>query len=385
MCWVYFLQFMDKQTLNLANAYSLQADLGLVGRDYSWVASITNIGYLVCAYPVTVLLQKLPIGRFVSVMVMVWGALLMLTCTAHNFAGIAAFRFLLGGAESCIGPAWMLLTTIFWTREEAPLRMSCWLGMNGLSSLASAGIGWGLGAIPAPPMPIWRLIFLVSAPNPSRLLRVPRRQQCRTAQVIGIISFVSGAILVWIIPSSPNEARFLSHEEKVAAVWRISVNRTGVKHTKLLWYQVREAARDPKVWCIGLQALCLGVLNGSISNFMSALLKSFGYSSQMAIEYQMPTGAIQFVCNIAAGYFTSKVPNMLIITIIVALLPGIAGMIGIATIDLSHQLALTACSWLQGIFGVSIILTWDLVATNIAGHTKRTTVNGLEFCCYAAG
>jgi len=164
----------SKQTLNLANAYSLQADLGLAGRDYSWVASITNIGYLVCAYPVTVLLQKLPIGRFVSIMVMVWGALLMLTCTARNFAGIAAFRFLLGGAESCIGPAWMLLTTIFWTREEAPLRMSCWLGMNGLSALASAGIGWGLGSIPNPPMPIWRLIFLVSVPGSQESQAVPR-------------------------------------------------------------------------------------------------------------------------------------------------------------------------------------------------------------------
>jgi MFS family permease len=165
MCWVYFLQFMDKQTLNLANAYTLQTDLNLQGRDYSWVASITNIGYLVCAYPVTILLQKLPIGKFVSVMVMVWGAILMLMCTVNNFAGIAAFRFLLGGAESCIGPAWMLLTTIFWTREEAPLRMSFWLGMNGLSALASAGIGTGLGSIPHPPLPVWKLIFLVCMPQ----------------------------------------------------------------------------------------------------------------------------------------------------------------------------------------------------------------------------
>src|SRR3569833_26265 len=125
-------------------------------------------------------LQKLPIGRFVSVMVL--GALLMLTASVSNFGGIAALRFLLGGAESCIGPAWMLLTTIFWTREEAPRRMSCWLGMNGLSALASAGIAWGLGSIAHPALAPWRLIFLV----------------------IGVISFVSGAFLVLIIPSSPN-------------------------------------------------------------------------------------------------------------------------------------------------------------------------------------
>jgi MFS family permease len=126
-------QLLDKQTLNYANAYGLKADLGLVGRDYSWVASITNIGYLVCAYSSMLLLQKLPIGKFVSGNLMLWGAILMLTTLAHNFAGLMALRFVLGGAEACIGPAWMLLTSMFWTREEQPMRMALWLGCNGLS------------------------------------------------------------------------------------------------------------------------------------------------------------------------------------------------------------------------------------------------------------
>ena len=95
MCFIYFLGYLDQQTLNYANAYGLKADLGLVGRDYSWVASITNIGYLVCAYPSMLLLQKLPIGKFVAGNLMLWGAILLLTTTAHNFAGIMALRFVL--------------------------------------------------------------------------------------------------------------------------------------------------------------------------------------------------------------------------------------------------------------------------------------------------
>jgi MFS family permease len=123
MCFVYFLSYLDKQTLNYANAYGLQKDLGLTGDDYSWIASITNIGYLVCAYPSNVVLQKLPIGKFVAGNLMLWGAILMLTCVAKNFAGIMALRFVLGGAEACIGPAWMLLTGMFYTRKEQPYRM----------------------------------------------------------------------------------------------------------------------------------------------------------------------------------------------------------------------------------------------------------------------
>lgn len=128
MCFVYLLSFLDKQTLNYSNAYGLQEDLGLHGNQYSWVASITNIGYLVCAYPSNVALQKFPIGKYVAINLMVWGTILMLTTTAKNFAGIMALRFVLGGAEACIGPAWMLLTSIFWKREEQSFRMSWWLG-----------------------------------------------------------------------------------------------------------------------------------------------------------------------------------------------------------------------------------------------------------------
>jgi hypothetical protein len=49
--FIYFLSYLDKQTLNYANAYGLRADLGLVGRDYSWVASITNIASAISSVP----------------------------------------------------------------------------------------------------------------------------------------------------------------------------------------------------------------------------------------------------------------------------------------------------------------------------------------------
>lgn len=336
------MQFLDKQTLNYSNAYGLQADLHLLGRQYSWVASLTNIGYLVFAYPSTIALQKLPVGKFVATMVMLWGTILMLTCTVSNFAGLATFRFLLGGAEACIAPAFIMLTAMFWTREEAPLRMSCSLGMNGLSALAGAGIAWGLGTISHPQLAPWKLIFLTT----------------------GAISFASGAVLFLLLPSAQTDVRFFSHEEKVVSVWRIAGNRTGVKHSKILWYQVFECFRDPKAYCIALQALCLGMLSGSVTNFMSALLKGFGYDSQKTVEYQMPSGAIQFVCNIAAGVFVSMTRNTLVLTIILGFVPGICGMIGMATISLKHQLSLTACSWLQGIFGVSMYVLSPHLLTN---------------------
>ncbi len=46
MIVAFFLSFLDKQTLNFASAWTFNADLGLTGSQYSWVASILNFGYV---------------------------------------------------------------------------------------------------------------------------------------------------------------------------------------------------------------------------------------------------------------------------------------------------------------------------------------------------
>ncbi|KAF9880446.1 hypothetical protein CkaCkLH20_02400 [Colletotrichum karsti] len=363
MCLVYLLSFLDKQTLNYSNAYGLQKDLGLEGRDYSWVASITNIGYLVFSYPSSWCLQRFPIGKFVSIMILCWGVLLVATVGAKNFAGIMTLRFILGGLEACIGPAWMLVTSMFWTRDEQPLRMCIWLGCNGISLMLGSGISWGLGTTTHTALASWQLIFLV----------------------IGVITLFFGAIAFFFFPSSPVDCKFFTHEERVVSVWRVADNHTGIKHSQFLPYQMKEAFLEPRVWCVALQQISIGIINGSITNFMSSLLKGFGYDSVEIITWQLPNGAFQLVCTVIAGFIASRFRNMTVLMSVLVQVPSLAGIIGIALIPLDHRLALTACCWLLGIIGAAIILNWSIVASNFAGHSKRMTVNGLNFICYAGG
>ncbi|PVI00083.1 putative MFS allantoate transporter [Periconia macrospinosa] len=363
MCLIYLLSFLDKQTLNYSNAYGLQEGLGLKGRDYSWVASVTNIGYLVGAYPSNLALQKFPIGKFISCMLLSWGVLLCAMVGAKNFSGIMVLRFLLGALEACIGPAWMLITSMVWTRDEQPLRMCIWLGCNGIAQLLGAGISWGIGHSNSTVLEPFQLIFLT----------------------IGVITLAVGLVALFLFPNSPMDYKLFSAEEKAVAVWRVSGNQTGIKHSKILWHQVKEAFMDPRAYCVAAQQLSIGIINGSITNFMSALLKGFGYTSEQNVMYQLPNGAFQLVSTVAAGWFSSKVKNMTIITICLVHIPSIVGIIGVATINISHRLALTACCWLLGIVGAAIILNWSVIAGNFAGHTKRMTINSANFIFYAAG
>ncbi|KAL2812559.1 major facilitator superfamily domain-containing protein [Aspergillus cavernicola] len=362
MIVAFFLSFLDKQTLNFSSAWTFKEDLGLTGSEYSWVASILNFGYLIAVYPSTVLLQKLPVARFVGVMTFFWGVLLIGMVGVKKFDHVMVIRFFQGAAEACIGPAWMLSTSMLWTREEQSLRMAWWLGCGGLSSLIGSGMSWGLGHHTSGPLKPWQLIYLAT----------------------GIISAVWGILIFFVFPSDPMSWILFTPEEKLVAVWRVRGNKTGVKHTKLLMYQIRESFQDPKLYFIASQSVCMGILN-SASNFRSAFFAGFGYNASTSLLMQLPGGALECVACLLGGFVTSHTRNTMIITIMIGFVPGLAGMVGIAALSLEHQTSLAACLWLQAIFGVSIVLTWALISANVAGHTKRHFFVGTEHLFYAVG
>jgi MFS family permease len=337
--------------------------LGLLGPRYGWVAAIFNFGYLFWALPANYLIQRLPVSKYTGCMILLWSVLLCCHVAAKNYAGILALRFLLGMFEASISPAIMNIVSMFYTREEQPLRMCIFLAFNGMATMVGALLGYGLGHAHSSAIKTWQLIFLV----------------------IGLLNFVWAWVFLAVMPDSPSTAKFLSRKQRVVAIDRVAGNMIGVKTKQFQRRQALEAVLDPKVVCLALIGLGCGVVNGGVSNFSSSLLRGFGFSGIYATLLQLPTGAIEFVvipvCGLAAGYFRNT--RCLILGLIC--LPPLAGLLGIRLTPLSHRWSLVGCTWLQYIVGAPVILSWNLLTTNIAGHTKRSTANGMWFVFYAAG
>ncbi|OJD31382.1 mfs allantoate transporter [Diplodia corticola] len=363
ICITYTLQFLDKLSLNYASAYSLKEDLGLGGQRYSWTASIFNFGYLFWAIPSNLLIQKLPVAKFTGGMLLVWAVILVCHVAAKDFAGMMVLRFTLGMFEAGISPAIMNITSMFYTRSEQPLRMCLFLAFNGMATMVGALLGYGLGHATDHSLKAWQLIFLV----------------------IGALNFAWGVVFLWLMPDAPSAARFLTHKERVVAVHRIAENMMGVKNTRFLPRQAAAALADAKVWCLVFIGCACGIINGGVSNFASSLIKGFGFSGISATLLQLPTGAIEFVvvplCGVAAGRWRD-VRCWLLMAIC---LPPLGGLIGIRLTSLDERWSLVGCTWLQYIVGAPVILAWNLMTSNIAGHSKRTMTNGLWFVWYAAG
>ncbi|KAM0809056.1 hypothetical protein AB5N19_09399 [Seiridium cardinale] len=362
MMTTYMLSFLDKQTLNYSNAYGLQEDTHLSGNDYSWVATALYFGWLCGAWPWNFLLQRVPIAKLIGGMLFVWGAVCMLQAAVFDFSSFFAVRFFLGMLEGCISPAWVLLTSMLWTRQEQPLRSSIWLCTNGVSSILGALLSYGSGMAEGLLIPNWKLIYLI----------------------VGAMTIAWGFVILRYLPDGPHNAKMLSEYERVVAVWRASKNQMGIKHSAIKPAQIKEALLDGRCYLLFMTGIGLGILNGGVTNFMSAIIKGFDFDSLRTSLMQAPGGAFEIIGCLGLGY-VSQGRNMLGLTLILGCLPGMAGLIGILTIPIEHRYALVGMCWIQNVVGSPIILSWTMPGVNVAGHTKRTAVLGIYFVCYVVG
>lgn len=222
VCYAFF--YIDKTTLSYAAIFGIRDDLHLVGTQYNWLSSIFYFGFLVWALPTNFMLQRFPVGRYLSTNIALWGVLLMCQAAATNFTTLAVIRALSGAAESCSDPAFMLITSMWYLRREQPIRMGLWYTANGFGIALGGLLGYGIGNIQGS-LPSWKYEFLI----------------------IGALCFSWGIVMFIFLPDSPVTAKGLSLDEKRLAVERLRSNQTGVENKHLKWYQIKEALTDFKV------------------------------------------------------------------------------------------------------------------------------------------
>ena len=85
---------------------------------YSWLTTCIYIAILVIEYPTNWILQRVPIAKYLGANVMIWGAILALHASCHNFAGLATVRTLFGIFETCCQPSFVLLSSMWYKSEE---------------------------------------------------------------------------------------------------------------------------------------------------------------------------------------------------------------------------------------------------------------------------
>jgi len=276
---LYVVAFVDRINIGFA-ALTMNQDLGITGQQYGLVAGIFFWGYFLFEIPSNLLLHKIGARVWIARILLSWGLIATLTGFARNLGHLYLARFLLGLAEAGYFPGVVLYLT-YWFRRREQARMLAWFltGFPVTSILGAPVSGLILDHVHWLGLASWRwLLILEGAP-----------------------AFLLGMLTYFVLPSRPEDAKFLSVEEKewlqAELVKEERAKSTGQRHTAM------EGIANPRVWHLVSIYFCMMIGSYTLSFYGPKLVKSLSsaYSNSLVGYLVMIPYVAAFVGMVLVG------------------------------------------------------------------------------------
>ncbi|KAJ6629145.1 MFS general substrate transporter [Mycena sp. CBHHK59/15] len=364
MVITYFAQTLDKGTLNFASIMGIITDTHLQGQQYAWLTTCGNARPVLNLFP-NRLIQRLPVGKYLGVCISAWGLVLALTAACKNFAGLVVVRTLLGVLETVCQPAFVFLSTMWYTRAEQALVIGAFYSMNGFQQCVGGLIGYGISQIEHAALKNWQVLFTL----------------------LGCLTFVWGLFVLWWLPDSPMRATCWSPEDRLLIAERVRKNETGIQNREFKVSRARSVMmHDPTVWLIVLVSFTNALPTGGLGAFSNLILVAFGFTRLQTYLLAIAQGTIIMLFLFTAAYL-SKIYNQKLLLAFIYTLPNVAGtIVFICVKTTSHTKVglLLAFYCMQG-FGAVAVLNLAVMSNNVAGRTKQVIASSLVFIAWALG
>lgn len=166
----------------------------LTSRQFSWLTTCIYIAVLFVEYPTNWIIQRVPVAKYLSANIILWGIVLALHATATNFTTLVVCRTFLGIFEAVCQPAFLIMSSLWYKRDEQAQTVTYWYVMNGAQQIVG-----GL------------LAYCFSLLGNDRVVK--------SYQAIfityGSASVLWGVFVLFWLPDSPMRAKCFSEEDKV--------------------------------------------------------------------------------------------------------------------------------------------------------------------------
>lgn len=205
--------------------------------------------------------------------------------------------------------------------------------------------------------------------------------------VLGLITIIWGATIVYILPASPMKARGISDEDRIKLVERVRENQTGVQNRKFKMEHVWEALKDPQAWCLFLINLLNTIPTGGLGSYGNIIIKTnLGFSVLQTNLLGLAQGSFQIVVLLLAAYIAKK-SNQTVLTAILFTIPNIISAVLFLTVpnNKAHAGGLLFAFYMTICLQAQATLSFSLLSRNVGGQTKRGVVTAMTFIGWAAG
>jgi predicted MFS family arabinose efflux permease len=249
----------------------------------------------------------------------------------------------------------MLITSMYYTREEQPSRISFWYAFNGLGVAGGGMLGFAIGHIKGA-LASWRYEFLI----------------------VGALSASWAILMFFFLPNSPATFLGFTHEEKLMIIGRMRRNQTGIENRQIKWDQVKETVLDYKTWMYFLLGFICNIPNGGISNFSTLVIKGLVHGNTLYTSLLgIPQGVLVVIWIAAGALINERLPsNSRTWVSALFMLPTIAGALGFLLAPTDAYVGRLICFYLTGSYQASFVIFLSVITSNTAGQTKKMLVSG---------
>ncbi len=257
--FLYIVAYLDRINISFA-ALTMNRDLGINSQQYGLIFGIFFFGYAIFEIPSNLLLHKIGARIWIARILITWGFAAMLSGFVHTIHQLYIARFLLGLAEAGYFPGILLYLTYWFPEGERARAVGlCILGLPIANILGAPLSGLILDHVHWLGVSSWRwLLILEGAP-----------------------AIVCGVLTYFLLPSRPQEAKFLNEGEKE---WiRGELGHEEQQKVEQHQYSVVQALASGRVWHLVLIYFGMTIGISALQSWGPQVVKSLSsqYSNSM--------------------------------------------------------------------------------------------------------
>lgn len=267
---LYIFNFLDRSNVGLA-ALQMNRDLGFSAAAFSFGAGIFFLGYALFEVPSNLVLVRVGARRWIARIMISWGAIATGLMFVRTPAQFYTLRLLLGIAEAGFFPAIM-----YYLSQWYPVSMRARSGAWFMIAIPLSGTlggplgGWLLNLNGHGGLAGWQWLFLIE----------------------GVPSIVLGFVVLRFLTERPEDARWLSDEQRAWLVERLRRDRE--EHPAPHGMPPLRALAHPLIWLVSIPELLVTTAGYAYLFWGPTMLRDALHLGNLAIGWL--TAAIAALC-----------------------------------------------------------------------------------------
>src|SRR5260221_7982659 len=189
---LYVISYLDRINIGFA-ALTMNKELAITSQQFGLLVGIFFFGYFLFEIPSNLMLHKIGARVWIARILISWGIVAMLTGLTRNVSQLYVARFMLGLAEAGYFPGIVLYLTYWFRQREQAQAIALFLTGLPITSIVGAPLS-GLILDHAHWLGVssWRWLLILE----------------------GLPAIVCGLVTLFVLPSRPADAKFLTPDEK---------------------------------------------------------------------------------------------------------------------------------------------------------------------------